>query len=261
MGGRLKAKVAVITGAAGGIGSGMAKAFAAEGATLYLCDREADAVNALADEIGATAIVQDITQESEWQALHDRIAGETGALHILVNNAGVEVVKPISEMSLGDWRFVMSVNAEGAFLACKSMLPLLKTGGEPERPASVINISSIAGLIGFPNQVGYNVSKAGVGHLSRSLAIEWASYGFPIRVNSIYPGCIRTSMLELAVKGWVSAGVVPADDPWGAVGALCPMNRVGEISDVAMGALYLASDEARFVTGTDLVIDGGWMAR
>jgi NAD(P)-dependent dehydrogenase (short-subunit alcohol dehydrogenase family) len=258
---RLRGKVALVTGGAQGIGAGITEAFAREGATLYISDLNGDGVAATAQRLGASAIVHDVTAEDEWRLTAERIEREQGRLDILVNNAGIEVVKPVTETSLDDWRRVMAVNLDAPFLGCKTLLPLLLAGGRPGTPASVINISSIAGLVGYPDQAAYNTSKGGLRHLTKSLAIEWAAHGHPIRVNSIHPGCIRTPMLELAVEGWVRAGSLPAEDPWSAVAALCPMNAVGSTDDIAMGAVYLGSDEARFVTGIELVIDGGWVAR
>ena len=261
MAGRLNGKVALVTGAAQGIGAGIARAFAAEGATLFVSDRNGDKLRATAAEFGAMPLDQDVTVESDWHKAASQIDAKSGRLDILINNAGIEVVKPVTDTSLEDWRRVMAVNLDALFLGCKTLLPLLAAAGSSQAPAAVVNMSSIAGLVGFPNQAAYNTSKGGVRHLTKSLAIEWAAHGHPVRVNSIHPGCIRTPMLDAAVEGWVREGSLPADDPWKAVGALCPMNAVGDPGDIAMGAVYLASDEAKFVTGAELVIDGGWVAR
>lgn len=261
MAGRLQGKVALITGAAQGIGAGIAEAMSEAGAQLYLGDINFDGVTALARKLDAQALHLDVTDEASWGMAAARIAADRGRLSILVNNAGVELVKPLSEHALSDWRGVMAVNVDGVFLGCKTFQDLLAKGGAPARPSSVINISSIAGLVGYPDQPAYNTSKGAVRQLSKSLAIEWAAHALPIRCNSIHPGCIRTPMLEMAVEGWVRAGSIPAADPWGAVASLCPLNAVGAPRDIAMGAVYLASDEARFVTGIELVIDGGWVAR
>lgn len=255
---RLKGKIALVTGAAQGIGAGIARAMAAEGAKIFAADINAAGVEALAVDIGAEAMALDVTREEDWKAAADRIGP---ALSILVNNAGVELVKPMTDHSLSDWRSVMAVNVDGLFLGCRTLQPLLASGGAEGAPSSVVNISSIAGLVGYPDQLAYNTSKGAVRHMTKSLAIEWAAHALPIRCNSIHPGCIRTPMLEMAVEGWVREGSIPADDPWGAVAALCPLNAVGAPADIAMGAVYLASDEARFVTGIELVIDGGWVAR
>lgn len=261
MGERLRDKVALVTGAAQGIGAGIARAMAAEGATVIAADVNRAGVEALASEIGVTAWMLDVTSEDGWAAAADHVATTHGTLSILVNNAGVELVKPMTAHSLADWRALMAVNVDGLFLGCRALQPLLAAAGGQGRPASVVNISSIAGLVGYPDQLAYNTSKGAVRHMTKSLAIEWAAHALPIRCNSIHPGCIRTPMLEMAVEGWVREGSIPADDPWAAVASLCPLNAVGSPQDIAMGAVYLASDEARFVTGIELVIDGGWVAR
>jgi 3(or 17)beta-hydroxysteroid dehydrogenase len=260
MAGRLAGKAALVTGAAQGIGAAIARALAAEGADVFVADIAADKLGAVAEEIGAQALRLDVTLEEDWQAASALIEAGPGRLDILVNNAGIELVKPTADTSLMEWRRVMAVNLDGIFIGCRTMLPLLSSAREGS--ASVVNISSIAGIVGYPNQAAYNTSKAGVRHLSKSLAIEWAHGGLPVRVNSIHPGCIRTPMLEEAVEGWVASGAIPAGvDPWEAVAAMCPMRRVGRVEDIAMGAVYLASDEAAFVTGSELVIDGGWVAQ
>lgn len=259
---RLRGRTALVTGAAQGIGAGIARAMAAQGARLILTDLNEAGVMALAQELGARALRHDVASEEDWSRAAELAQREFGRLDVLVNNAGVEVVKPVSDTSLADWRRVMSINLDGVFIGCRTLQPLLAAAGTAGASASVINISSIAGLVGYPNQAAYNTSKAGVRHLTKSLAIEWAHHGYPIRVNSIHPGCIRTPMLELAVEGWIAEGSLPADgDPWIAIAALCPMRRVGRVEDIAHGAVYLASDESAFVTGLELVIDGGWVAR
>lgn len=259
--GRLQGKIALVTGAAQGIGAGVARAMAREGAAVIAADRNVAGVEALAAEIGAEPLALDVTSEADWAKAAAQIDAAHGKLSILVNNAGVELVKPMTEHSLADWRGLMAVNVDGLFLGCRTFQALLAKGGSAGGPASVINVSSIAGLVGYPDQLAYNTSKGAVRHMTKSLAIEWAAHRLPIRCNSVHPGCIRTPMLEMAVEGWVREGSIPADDPWAAVAALCPLNAVGLPEDIAMGAVYLASDEARFVTGIELVIDGGWVAR
>lgn len=261
MGDRLRDRVVLVTGAAQGIGAGIARAAAAEGARLFVSDRNMPALETAAKAWGATALRHDVTSPQDWDAVKAAITSSAGRLDVLINNAGIELVKPVTETSLEEWRGVLAVNLDAIFIGCKAMLPLLTAAGTPKTPASVVNISSIAGIVGYPNQAAYNTSKGGVRHLTKSLAIEWAAHRLAIRVNSIHPGCIRTPMLEMAVDGWVKEGTLPADDPWGAVASLCPMNAVGDPGDIALGAVYLASNESKFVTGAELVIDGGWVAR
>lgn len=261
MAGRLDKKVACITGAAQGIGAGIAEAMAKEGARIIVGDINDDGAKALAAQIGATAFHLDVSSPENWQELADHIGEQYGKLDILVNNAGLELVKPMRDHSLADWRGIMAVNVDGIFLGCKTLEALLCESGKSGSSASVINISSIAGLVGYPDQLAYNTSKGAVRHMTKSLAIEWAAHGDAIRCNSIHPGCIRTPMLEMAVEGWVENGSIPSEDPWSAIASLCPLNRVGMPEDIAMGAIYLGSDESRFVTGIELVIDGGWVAR
>ena len=257
---RLKEKIALVTGASGGIGQGIARAMVAEGAKLILADINQDGLVSIAQELGADSVVLDVTSEQDWLAVASEIERDFGRLDILVNNAGLVVVKPLEKLSGEEIRAQLAVNLEGPLLGCKALLPLLRAAGSPAAPASVINIASVAGLIGLGDEVAYSVSKAGLGHLAKALAVEWARHGFSIRVNSIFPGCIRTPMLEKAVDGFVREGVMPAETAWQAMRDFSVLGQIGDVTDIAMGAVYLASNEAKFVTGTSLVIDGGWVA-
>ena len=258
--GRLNGKIGLITGAARGIGAGIAQAMAEQGASLYLCDLNIDGAAAVAKNIGATAVALNVTSEADWAALADRIKREHGRLDILVHNAGTEIVNSVEQQSSEDVRRVLSVNLEGPMSGCRIMLPLLSAAGKRGAWASVINISSVAALVGQSNLSAYSVSKAAIAHMSKVLAVEWANQGHPIRVNTIFPGCIKTPMLDETVAGWVREGVFDAASAWDVMKNLCPMKRIGEVSDIAMGAVFLASDESKFMTGTSLTIDGGWMA-
>lgn len=250
----------MVTGAAQGIGAAIARRLHAEGALVIASDIDGARVAEQA-AFAADTVELDVSSEGGWQRAIARVGKRFGRLDVLVNNAGIEDVQPLRDMPLVDWRRVMSVNLDGVFLGCRTALPLLEAAGERGSHASVVNISSIAGIVGYANQAAYNSSKAGVRHLTKSIAIEWAEARLPIRVNSVHPGCIRTPMLEQAVSGWVSRGLLPAGDPWPSVAGMCPMNMVGAPEDIAAGVIYLASEEARFVTGSELVIDGGWIAQ
>lgn len=258
---RLAGKIGLITGGARGIGAGIAHAMADEGAVIYIGDINLSAAEATAREIGGTAFALDVSDADSWASAADQIRKDHGRLDILVHNAGTEVVKPLHEISYADMRRQIAVNLEGPMIGSGKMLPLLAKGGEAGHSSSVINIASVAGLAGQRDLAVYSATKAAVGHLAQSLAIEWASHGYRIRANVIFPGCIRTPMLEEAIDGMVREGVLPADDAWGSMRRLSPLDEIGEPSDIAMGAVYLASDEARFVNGTSLIIDGGWMAK
>jgi 3(or 17)beta-hydroxysteroid dehydrogenase len=218
-------------------------------------------VTALGRETGARPLQLNVAEEADWEAAADMLRREApGGLSILVHNAGIGISKPLPDVTLRQWRKTMSINCEGVFLGCRTMEPLLAAAGSKHRPSSVVIISSIAGIVGFPEQADYNTTKGAVRQLSKSLAIEWPKRGRSIRCNSIHPGCIRTPLLDASIAGWIEAGLLPPGSTTDATGALCPLGVVGEPSDIAMGAVYLGSDEARFVTGIELVIDGGIVA-
>ncbi len=263
MAGRLADKMAVVTGAGRGIGAQIARAMAREGAHVIAVDIDEEGANSVARECGGTARRVDVAREEDWQALADLLSRQhSGKLDILVNNAGIECVKPTAEYSLDEWRSLMAINVDGIFLGCRILTGALASAAQARGgSSSVVNISSIAGLVAYPNQLAYNTSKGAVRHLSKSLAIDWPAAGHSIRCNSIHPGFIRTPMLEEVVDEWLETGLLPRDDPWGAVSAMCPIKTLGMPEDIALGAVYLASDEARFVTGIELVIDGGYVAQ
>jgi 3(or 17)beta-hydroxysteroid dehydrogenase len=252
---RVKDKVALVTGCAGGLGRTEALLLAKEGAVVVVTDIEESAVECLAEEIklqGGKALQArlDVTSEDEWNGVIDRILKEFGKLDVLVNNAGVILYKKIEDTSLTEWRRLMSVNLDGVFLGTKCAIKAMKTNGT----GSIINIASVAGLIGNPDAAAYHASKGGVRSFTRAAAIECskAGYGYNIRINSIYPGVINTSMADDLKKDEAKLQMALS---WHAMG------HFGEPEDVAYGVLYLASDESKFLTGSELVIDGGWTAR
>jgi len=255
---RLQGKIALITGAAQGIGEAHARMMAAEGAHVILVDRNGAALSHTARSIkDAEHYAMDVTHEEAWISLAAEVEQKHPRLDVLLNNAGLEVSRPIVEMSFEDWRRVIAVNLDAAFLACRALLPLLrKAGAHNSCGASVINMGSVAALIGFPNQVGYNASKAGIRHLGKSLAVEWGKAGYNIRVNTIHPGPTRTHMVDEYVRAEVERGRA-AEEVWAAIASYSPLGRIGRVEDIANGAVFLASDESCFMTGSDLVMDGG----
>lgn len=249
----LKDKVALITGAASGIGAEAARLLAAHGATIVAADLDEAGARRSAQETGGHAIAMDVASEGDWARAIAETLATLGKLDILVNCAGIELVRSIAETTLQDWRRVMSVNLDGVFLGTRAAIAAMgKKGG------SIVNISSVAGINGFSRQAAYCASKGGVRLLTKASAVECAEAGLGIRVNSIHPGIIDTPMAQ-QILGSVDAARRPEIEArWK---QLHPMGRIGSAMDVAQCILFLASDASAFVTGTELIVDGGLTAR
>jgi NAD(P)-dependent dehydrogenase (short-subunit alcohol dehydrogenase family) len=254
----LEGRVALVTGASRGIGEAAARALAAAGATVIVTD-VAD-TSALAVELGGLARRQDVTSEAEWMEIIAFAKGEAGGLDILVNNAGLFLMRPVTETSLEDWRRLYSVNVEGVFLGCKHAFPLLAERAPLWRGgASIINLSSIAGLVGSALGSCYTSSKGAVRLLTKSLAMEFAHQ--KVRVNSVHPGVIDTHMGEEVLSGISAARGLGDNEAREAAARLHPLNRLGEATDIANAIVYLASEKAAFMTGSEMVVDGGFTAQ
>jgi NAD(P)-dependent dehydrogenase (short-subunit alcohol dehydrogenase family) len=254
---RVAGKVAVITGGAMGIGRACAELLSAEGATVVVSDVDTAAGQAVVDQLvslgrPATFLEHDVTREDEWQRVIDECIRAHERLDILVNNAGVGWFGDVEHTSLDDWRRLLSVNLDGVFLGIKHAIPAMRVGGS----GSIINLSSIEGLVGDPTLAAYNASKGAVRLLTKSAALYCARNGTRIRVNSVHPGYIWTPMVHRATE---ASG--HADEMRRHLESLHPVGHLGEAKDIAYGVLYLASDEASFVTGSELVIDGGYTAQ
>ena len=248
---RLQGKVAIITGAARGQGAEEARMFAKEGAKVVLADvtdQEGTAVAAEIAEMGGDALYVhlDVTNEDEWDAAVQSVVASFGKLDILVNNAGIWRRGHVLETSSDQWDDIMDVNAKGVFLGTKAAIPEMRKAGG----GSVVNISSTAGLVGSKTSAAYSASKGAVRIFTKSTAVQYAAEG--IRANSIHPGPIDTDMGD---QVWPDAASKSASVTRTA------LNRMGTPEDIAYGALYLASDESSFVTGSELVIDGGVTAQ
>jgi NAD(P)-dependent dehydrogenase (short-subunit alcohol dehydrogenase family) len=249
---RLAGKRCFITGAASGLGKAMAGAFAAEGAHVAVADRDVEAGQAVAAALGNGLFVAlDVTDEPQWIGALETAVRAMGRLDVLVNNAGVVAAAPIEETTLEQWRFVNSVNVEGTFLGLKHGIPHLRAAGG----GAIINISSVAGITAAPMMAAYSASKGAVRALTKTVAIELARKGDQIRCNSIHPVFFETPMLD-----HIAAGRRDPDRFRTSLAGTVPLGRFGRPEEVAAMAVYLASDEARFVTGAEFAIDGGFTA-
>jgi 3(or 17)beta-hydroxysteroid dehydrogenase len=251
---RLEGKIALITGAAMGLGAATARRLHREGAIVVLTDRNVDEGQKVAKGLGERAEFRalDVTEEQTWIAVLDAVVAAHGKLDVLVNNAGVGVAGDIENTTIEQWRFVHAVNVEGVFFGCKHGVRVMKGGGG----GSIINLSSVAGIIGAPNMAAYCSSKGAVRTLTKSVAMHCARMGYGIRCNSIHPAFIETSMMQGLVQ--------TLGDPTRARAGLAksiPLGRIGDPEDVAAAVAYLASDDARFVTGAELPVDGGLLAQ
>jgi NAD(P)-dependent dehydrogenase (short-subunit alcohol dehydrogenase family) len=261
MAGRVQDKIACVTGAASGIGRATALLLAREGAIVVATDIQADKGAALLAEIesqggSACFLAHDVADEAQWQGVIAEISARYGRLDILVNNAGVGYSGPVTEMSLELWRRQMAINVDGVFLGVKHALPLMRESGAG---GSIINVSSIAGIKASANVSGYNASKGAVRLFTKSIALECAAAKDGIRVNSLHPGVVETAIWDTLIgttedgsNGRPRTATLDA-----AVQGAIPLGHLGTADDMANGILWLASDESRYVTGTELVIDGG----
>ena len=252
--GRLEGKTALVTGAASGIGLQTSIRLAEDGARVMMTDINLEEGRQQAEKLGANAtfLKLDITEEEEWISVLDETVKRFDRLDILVNSAGMVLIADVEQITLEDWRKVHAVNLDGTFLGCKHGVRVMKEFGA----GSIINLSSVSGMIGGFNLAAYNSSKGAVRMLTKSVALHCARAGYGIRCNSIHPTFIETPMLESMIRD--------SPDPEKARQTLVrqvPLRRIGKPDDVANMIVYLASDESTFVTGTEMVIDGGVIAQ
>jgi 3(or 17)beta-hydroxysteroid dehydrogenase len=253
---RVRGKVALVTGGANGIGAAIAQRLAHEGATVVVSDIQERAGEDIASKCGGLFLRQDVTDEERWLQVVRQIEDRYGALHVLVNNAGIEGPFDAADPEntrLSDWRSIQRVNVEGVFLGCRSVIAAIRKSGG----GSIINVSSTAALVAGADFMAYGASKATVQHMTKSVALHCARNGSGIRCNSVHPGSILTPMLERIIQQTAKRRGVPVERVMQEAKAAIPQNEFQEPDDVANAVLFLASDESRHITGTALVIDGG----
>ncbi|GER06138.1 short-chain dehydrogenase [Iodidimonas muriae] len=251
--GRLLGKTALITGAGAGLGRAIALIFAQQGAKVICTDINEESVRIVAQEIGpnALALHHDVTDEAQWTDVIAQSCAHFGGLDILVNNAGIGNMGSVENTSTEDWRQMHAVDLDSVFFGCRAAMAALKNS----KSAAIVNISSVAGLIADGNLAAYCSAKAAVRHFSKSVALHCAHNKYPIRCNSVHPAFIDTAILDDVVPG------MPRDILVEKLARQNPMKRLGDPNDVAYAVLYLASDEAKFVNGAELAIDGGLSAQ
>lgn len=262
MAGQVEGKVALVTGGASGIGEAIAELLAQEGATVVatdIDDLKGPEVAARIAKAGGKAVFleHDVTSEARWAEITAEIERRFGRLDIMVSNAGIGIAVPsIVDMSLADWRKQTAINLDGVFLSVKYCLPLMRKQGG----GSIVMMSSLAGLRGSLGLAGYCATKGGVRLFAKAIAMECAAAGDGIRVNSVHPGIIDTPIWGKIPAGAAGAGQNAPIDPEERAKMATPLGYAGQARDIASGVLYLASDASRYVTGTELVIDGGMNA-
>ena len=247
---RLKNKVALITGGAQGLGKEMAKSMIKEGARVIISDINEDVLQKTAEEISCDHLVLDVTNKDQWQQVITKIKDDVGSLNILVNNAGMGGGGDVESTEIELWDLVHKVNLDSVFLGCKFAIPLMRDSGN----GSIINISSMSGIVASHNTSAYNSSKAAVRHLSKSIALHCAKSTNLVRCNSLHPVFTRTAMVQSMIDA------APERNIEQKLIKQIPIRRLAEPIDIANAAVFLASDEASFITGTELIVDGGLSA-
>lgn len=253
----LKGKVALITGAASGIGAASARRFVEEGARVVLGDVQADKARALAESLGdkAIALQLDVTSDADWAAAVEAAQARFGALTTIVNSAGVSIPANIEDETLEGFRRTLAINLEGTFLGCKHGVKALKAG----QGGAIVNVSSTLGVRAGAIFTAYSASKGGVRMLTRAVALHCAEQGYDIRVNAILPGAIHTEMVD----GYIAAGIAAGGTREAVIegfASVHPTKRLGRPNEPAEAIVFLASDASSFTTGADLPVDGGFLA-
>lgn len=261
----LSGKVALVTGAARGIGEAIVCRLVRDGAAVMMTDLDTAAGQTLASKLRAEGAdvrfeTQDVADAAQWQRMMERVTAQWGRLDILVNNAGISMFGLVTDLSLEDWRRCIAVDLDSVFFGTKYALPLIRSSGG----GSIVNISSMAGITGQANLSAYCAAKGGVRMFTKAVALECAAARDGVRVNSIHPGIIDTPIFHtVAPDAAIRQGAFgqgPSIDVQALAAAVTPLGVPGRPADVAGAVAYLVSDDARFVTGTELIVDGGFCA-
>lgn len=254
--GRLDHHVALVTGGASGLGRAIAWRLASDGANVVISDTQAEAGRATASECGFTFIEQDVRDEARWRQVVREVEERHGGLNILVNNAGIlgpqDALNP-EDTRLADWRNIFAVNVEGVFLGCRTTIPAMKRAGG----GSIVNVSSVAGLLATPYATAYGASKAAVRQLTKSVAQHCAQERLSIRCNSVHPGIVRTPLWNKQAEEAAGARGVSVEAIVDESRAIIPLGDFTLAEDIAAVVSFLASQEARHITGAKLIVDGG----
>lgn len=263
---RLDGRIALVSGGLRGIGRAICQCLAANGATVIITDLDGEdspqVVEALEAIGNASYITLDATQENAWLAARAKIERDYGHLDILVNNVGSDLTGKVQDLALADWRRLMTLNVDTVFLGTKTFQPLLaKAGASTPYGSSIINVSSIMGLVGMGDVSAYNASKGAVRLFSKSNALEFADAGIPIRVNSIHPGFVETPLLHQGMERWAARDGCTAQELIDAMAQATPVKRLAQPIEIGKVVAFLASDDASYMTGSEVVVDGGWTAR
>lgn len=260
-------KVALVTGAAKGIGAAAAKVLSENGATVIVSDIDESNGEAVVADINkhggkAQFIRLDVTSEKEWESVVDAVVEQYAGLDVLVNNAGIAIVSPILELSLEAWRREHAINLDSVFLGTKKAIDVMRPGGKSGRGGSIINFSSVGGLVGGEGLASYCSSKGGVRTFSKAAAVECGRAGYNIRVNSIHPGNTHTHMMEQEWQDMVDQGRAESIEKARQFYMdMQVLQDIGQPEDLGAMVLFLASDAAKFITGSEFVVDGGLTAQ
>ena len=254
--GRVKNKVAIVTGAASGLGFAAAQKLMDEGAKVLLTDINEEVINSMPERLSNYSetqfhtAVHDVANEESWINAIENAENHFGKINVLVNSAGISLGADVVSTDFEIWKKVHQVNLDSVFLGCKYAVPIMSKSGQ----GSIINLSSISGIVAGWNTAAYNSSKAGVRLLSKSVALYCAKKGYDVRCNSVHPAFVDTPILDPLKQAFGEENAVAK------LSRQIPMNKIGDTDDVSYAILYLASDESKFMTGTEIVLDGGLSA-